>query len=224
MLKQLSHVSGPRRLLIAAAAGVLAGVLPYPLELSEHLLIGWISASAAYLLLAGWLASSFKVEEIRARAREQDESAVVLFLVMVVAVSVAAAGIGSMLLQAGAAQTGGRALHITLALLALAASWIWIQTLYAFHYAHRYYQGDPSDPGDDDTGGGLEFPGRDDPDYFDFFYYATVVGMTSQVSDVQVTSRHMRRLTTAHGLVSFAFNLVLLALAVNAVGGAMGGG
>lgn len=230
-LSRLSRLTGPRRLLVAAAAGIVVGAVPYPLGLAEHLLLGWISAALVYLLLAGVLAAGFEVDEIRSRAREQDESAAVLFLIMVVAVCVAAAAIGSVLLKAGANQADdSRALHIVLALLALAASWIWIQTLYAFHYAHRYYQSD-DDAGEkaaqddgDGNGGGLDFPGRGDPDYFDFFYYATVVGMTSQVSDVQITSGAMRRLTTAHAMLSFAFNLVLLAIAVNAVAGSVTGG
>ena len=39
--------------------------------------------------------------------------------------------------------------------------------------------------------------------------------MTAQVSDVQVLSTAMRRVTLLHGVVSFFNNTVLLALAVN---------
>jgi uncharacterized membrane protein len=45
--------------------------------------------------------------------------------------------------------------------------------------------------------------------------------MTCQVSDVQVTSRPMRRLTLMHGVLSFFFNTVILALAVNLLAGAL---
>jgi hypothetical protein len=38
-------------------------------------------------------------------------------------------------------------------------------------------------------GGGLIFPGGGKPDYEDFAYFSFVVGMTCQVSDVNVTSR-----------------------------------
>ncbi|MDB5842844.1 MAG: hypothetical protein JWP79_154 [Polaromonas sp.] len=54
-----------------------------------------------------------------------------------------------------------------------------------------------------------------------FLYYAHVVGMTSQVSDVQVTSREMRRLTLGHSVLSFAFNMLVLALSINVVAGAL---
>jgi uncharacterized membrane protein len=55
----------------------------------------------------------------------------------------------------------------------------------------------------------------------DLLYYACVIGMTSQVADVAVTSRHMRRPTLVHGVASFAFNLVILALGINLVAAAI---
>jgi uncharacterized membrane protein len=58
-------------------------------------------------------------------------------------------------------------------------------------------------------------PGEEQPDYWDFLYFSFVIGMTCQVSDVQVTSRPMRRLTLMHGVLSFFFNTVIPALAVN---------
>ena len=45
--------------------------------------------------------------------------------------------------------------------------------------------------------------------------------MTSQVSDVQVTSREMRRLTLVHSVLSFGFNMLILALSINVVAGAL---
>jgi uncharacterized membrane protein len=86
--------------------------------------------------------------------------------------------------------------------------------IFALHYAHEFYGG-----GLDDQIGGLIFPGDEDPDYWDFVYYSFVVAMTAQVSDVQITSKAIRRLTTAHGAVSFFFNVTVLALTVNIVSG-----
>jgi uncharacterized membrane protein len=81
-------------------------------------------------------------------------------------------------------------------------------------YAHAFY-GDSDDPYR--HAAGLEFPGERAPDYFDFAYYAFVVGMTCQVSDVQITSRKMRRLTLMHSVLSFGFNTIILALLINTV-------
>jgi len=42
--------------------------------------------------------------------------------------------------------------------------------------------------------------------------------MTFQVSDVQVTSKEVRRVVVGHGAVSFFYNVAILALMVN-IGG-----
>jgi uncharacterized membrane protein len=87
-----------------------------------------------------------------------------------------------------------------------------VHTIFTFHYAHEYY-------GERRDGkiGGLLFPGDREPDYRDFLYFSLVIGMTSQVSDVQVTSKVIRRLVAIHGVLSFFFNLVVLALTVNMI-------
>jgi uncharacterized membrane protein len=59
------------------------------------------------------------------------------------------------------------------------------------------------------------------PDYWDFLYFSFVIGMTCQVSDVQVTSRAMRRMTLLHGVLSFFFNTVILALSVSLLAGSL---
>ena len=55
------------------------------------------------------------------------------------------------------------------------------------------------------------------PDALSFLYFSFVVAMTAQVSDVTVTSNAMRRLVLLHGIVSFFFNTVIIAVAVNIV-------
>jgi uncharacterized membrane protein len=87
---------------------------------------------------------------------------------------------------------------------------------FAFRYAHEYYQTDSDSPG---INGGLEFPGETRPDYLDFLYFALVIGMTFQVSDVEISSRPLRRLAMVHGLLSFLFNTIIVALTVNLAAG-----
>jgi uncharacterized membrane protein len=91
-----------------------------------------------------------------------------------------------------------------------------MQVTFTFRYAHEYYSRSGEGPGVD---GGLRFPGEDHPDYMDFLYFALVLGMTFQVSDVEVTSRKLRRLATLHGFLGFLFNTVILALTVNLAAG-----
>jgi uncharacterized membrane protein len=225
MLKHFSQTTGPQRLVYAVVAGTAAALAPWPLDKPGRALVGWIVTAAIYLGLSAWLALEFDSPQIRQRAKAQHESTVVLFLVMVLAVCASVAAIVVLLRQAKGMSPDARALHVALSAMALAASWLWIHVLFAFHYAHRYYQaqdvpeGAPKDAPKERgaEGPGLAFPQCDAPDYFDFLYHALVVGMTSQVSDVQVTSGRMRRVTALHGLLSFAFNVVVLAMGINVV-------
>jgi uncharacterized membrane protein len=98
--------------------------------------------------------------------------------------------------------------HAALAVTTIALSWTFIHVLFALHYAHDYY-------GSGTRANGLIFPGDDKPDYWDFAYFAFVVGMTFQVSDVQVSNRLIRRLVVTHGALSFVFNTAILAVSVN---------
>lgn len=218
MHHHLSETTGPQRLIYGLLAGLAAAALPLPLVWQFRGLLGWSIGVAVYLALAWWLCERFDAQRTRERAQAQDEPSVVLFFLMLLASMACVAAIVVMM-QQGKDYTGTeRSLHIALSVVALIASWLFIQTIFAFRYAHRYYQeARRNGPG----GPGLEFPGGLDPDYFDFLYYAHVVGMTSQVSDVQVTSRQMRRLTLVHSVLSFGFNMLVLALSINVVAGAL---
>jgi uncharacterized membrane protein len=119
------------------------------------------------------------------------------------------------------------ALQIALTLVAVVASWLIVHTMFCLRYAHLYYS--PSDISKTEPSGGLDFPIQNQsdqqsgqqpdyqPDYLDFAYFSFVVGMTAQVSDVEVTSRSLRRLVLLHSLLSFAFNTIVIALTVNIV-------
>ena len=218
MRKHLSETTGPQRLMygLATACGVVA--LPLPMGWAFRTLMGWSVGVAVYLALAWWLCCGFDSARTRARAQAQDEPSAILLLVLSLAALACVAAITLLMQQSRTMQGFDKALHIALAVVSLAASWFFIQTIFAFHYARRYYHEEKQHEPD---GPGLQFPGGLDPDYFDFLYYAHVVGMTSQVSDVQVTSRDMRRLTLVHSVLSFGFNMLILALGINVVAGAL---
>ena len=218
MRKSLSETTGPQRLVYGLLGGLVACALPSPLSWEFRGLLGWSVGVAVYLMLAWWLCVGFDAQRTRARAQAQDEPSVVLFLVLLLATMACVAAITVMMQQSRDLSGLQRALHIGLSVVALALSWLFIQTIFTFHYAHRYYHEEKLNEPD---GPGLQFPGGLDPDYFDFLYYAHVVGMTSQVSDVQVTSREMRRLTLVHGVLSFGFNMLILALSINVVAGVL---
>ena len=218
MSKHIAETTGPQRLIFGLIAGTLTTALPVTGGWQFRALLGWCVGVGLYLALAWWLCVRFDAKKTRARAQAQDEPSVVLFLVLMLANAACLAAI-TVLMQQSQDLTGfERALHIGLSVTALAVSWLFIQTIFAFRYAHRYYHEEKLNEPD---GPGLKFPGDLDPDYFDFLYYSYVVGMTSQVSDVQVTSREMRRLTLVHGVLSFAFNVLVVALSINVVAGVL---
>lgn len=176
----------------------------------------WLAAWAAYcaidLAVLWFLALRLDARDTRRRAQWNDPGAAMLFTLVT---SAACASLVAVVLAVDA----GRRLqgpahwgHLALALASLAGAWLLIQTTFALHYARAYYRPPAASQ---EPARGLGFPGDKEPDYLDFLYYAAVVGMTSQVSDVAVHSRHMRRITLTHSLLSFAFNLVVLAVAVN---------
>ena len=107
---------------------------------------------------------------------------------------------------------GGIAAHVMLAITTILLSWAFVHTIFTFHYAHEFY----SDRRDGKIGG-LEFPHDAEPDYRDFLYFSLVIGMTSQTSDVDICSKVIRRMAAIHGVLSFFFNLTVLALTVNMV-------
>jgi uncharacterized membrane protein len=45
------------------------------------------------------------------------------------------------------------------------------------------------------------------------------LGMTFQVSDVNITSKRFRQLALWHSLLSFGFNTIMIALTINVIAG-----
>jgi uncharacterized membrane protein len=106
------------------------------------------------------------------------------------------------------------AVRLVLSIGSAPLAWSVLHTVAAIHYAHMYYSDADPGPGRADVGG-LCFPDSREPTVWDFLYYSFVIGMTAQVSDVQVTNTTMRKITLVHSVVSFFLNTVLIALAVN---------
>ncbi len=213
-------MTGPHRLLaahprtfLALAAGV-AGYLALPgtLALSTRAVLAWDLFGLVFIVLCALLFLDAAPARMAANARAQEEGEWTIF-----AFTMSGAIFSFVALLVEFAGTKGlpgdqRGLHVAIVAATLVSSWLVTHVAFALRYAHEYYsaaiEGGPVD-------GGLEFPGEPAPDYWDFTYFAFVLGMTFQVSDVQITSRKLRRLATVHGLLGFAFNTVIVALTVN---------
>jgi uncharacterized membrane protein len=213
------------RLVLAVLLGLaVAALAPADWRPATRALVGWDIAVGVYLALAFRLMTGCGANHIRRRAALQDEGR---FTILVLVVGSALASLMAILAElAGANRQPGQ---LALAGVTILLSWMFMHTIFALHYAHEYYAEKSAGRAAENAaetapkGGGLNFPGEETPDYWDFVYFSFVIGMTSQVSDVAVTSRALRRLVAVHGVVSFIFNVALLALLVNIAAGALTG-
>ena len=146
---------------------------------------------------------------MRRATRENDANRALLL-----AITAATMGV---ILVAVAGELKGRndTLAIVLVVTTLALSWLFSNMVYAMHYAHLFYSAD--DGGTD--AGGIDFPGCKEPDYWDFLYFSATLGMTFQTSDVEITSRRIRRVVLGQCLAAFVFNLGVIAFTINVLGG-----
>jgi len=216
-LLPIVHWRAPRFLAIAIVIAFVASLVLQPWFSPQLLmLVSWDVGALCYVGL-GWLVIARTDEtQTRQRAQRYDPSGYVIFLLVVIAASVSFVAIGFMVGDIKELSFWARAERLTLSITALFVSWVLIHTVFAFHYARLYYfQPD----GRGKHHGGLKFPHDNEPDYFDFAYYSFVVGMTCQVSDVAVLSRQMRRQTMIHGVLSFVYNIAILAMSINIIGG-----
>lgn len=201
----------------AALTGfAVLGLLPEGLSLSVRATLAWISAASIYLVFAANEMRGCDSDMMVARAARQDDSRFVILGILVLASVVNMVSIAGVMAEAKTLTGEARGWHIILAAATIAMSWIVMQVIFAIHYAHEYYRPD------DHSGQrlhGLAFPDEATPDYWDFLYFSTSIGATSQTSDVSVRSRAMRRLVTAHAVVSFFYNSAVLALTINLAAG-----
>jgi uncharacterized membrane protein len=218
-LPWIVRLSAPRRLAIVLVLGCASFfALEHWLPVRTRLLVGWDLGALTYLILAWLTIARADRTMTRVRAQTQDQSGYVIFLLVLTAASASFVAIGFMVGNIKDLPFWPRAWHLTLSIGALLLSWLLIQTLFAFHYARWYYCRHANS---NDHRRGIKFPGDQEPDYLDFAYYSFVVGMTSQVSDVVVMTRFMRRLTMIHGVLSFVFNIAILAMSINILGGVL---
>lgn len=204
-----------RRLALGILVGLAVAFAAEPfLRLPFRVAAGWIVGVAVYLVLTGLIIGPAGPEQARYFANRQDPRRWIIMILVIVAAAVSLLALGYSFGKSAHENETLLAVRLLLAALTIVASWTLTHTVFALHYCHHFYGDDELIEGRQDRGG-LIFPGKGLPDYWDFLYFSYVVGMTCQVSDVQVTSRPMRRLTLAHGIMAFFFNAGVLALAVN---------
>jgi uncharacterized membrane protein len=195
-------------------------LLPRGLGGATRAVLAWDIGSLVLLVLAAILFFREGSDAAMAEnAKAQEEGEWTAFWIVIAGVAISFVALTQELGNVKDAGATVRGLHIGLVAATLVLSWLVTQVVFALRYAHEFYTVTEDRAKVD---GGLEFPGTEPPDYWDFLYFSMVLGMTFQVSDVQITSRKLRRLATVHGFIGFLFNTVIIALTVNIASGLMG--
>jgi uncharacterized membrane protein len=204
---------------VAAAIGLVAGVaIPGIHNPSLSAVLGWDAGAAVFIVLLLTMMMRATPASMRRRALAEDEARWAFLALMAAA---AFFGLFAILGIMPEAKKAGGLTMLGLSLLSAATillSWLLVHLTFAMHYAHEYFYEVEhwEEPG-------LDFPGvadeRGELDYWDFCYFSFVIGMTAQVSDVQVRTRHWRRMVLGHGILSFLFNAAILGLSINLLAG-----
>lgn len=214
-----THVHSHPRLVGAAAAAILLYfLLAGRAGAATRFLIAADGGALVFLTAVWIMMGSATPEGMRRRAELEDEGR---YTVLVLSVTIAMAILLTIVFELHGIKelpSALAALHVALAAGTILLSWLFMNTVFALHYAHGYY-GDADSSSDYKPIGGLVFPGQPQPDYWDFLYFSFVVGMTFQVSDVQIEDHALRRGVLAHGVLAFFFNVIIVALTINIVAG-----
>lgn len=199
------------RLSLAAAVAMLAGagLLLSGIHWIAALLLGFDAGAVVFVIGICRLFNSSDTAAMRAVAKRQDVGRKGILCSTLGITAVIVLALVSELRAGGA---GGIA-SIAIAGGSIVLCWLFMNIMFALHYAHGFY----GDYGREHKG--LEFPGKQEPDYWDFAYFSIVIGMTFQVSDVQITSRSLRRLALLHSVIAFFFNMFIIAVTVNILAG-----
>lgn len=215
----LFRLDAHHRLILAlAVSAIVFFVIRNNYSLPAVTLLTWISFAMMVIILDWIVILSSHPREVRKIAKIQDSSRTFIFLFVIAASLVSMIAIFFLLKSTKGHSGAGVNEHILLAIGAVIISWWLVHTIFTMRYAHMFYDTD-TDDGESKVIGGLQFPDESHPDYLDFVYFSFVLGMTFQVSDVEISSRQIRRLAWLHGLLSFAFNTTIVALSINVISG-----
>jgi uncharacterized membrane protein len=221
MLKLLSNLDAHQRALTALVVASIIFFASFSVEhLAFRIILSWNAFTLTGIILAWSRIVWADAKEVVANAKLQDTSRSIIFGIVLLGACGSLFAVAYLLGTAKNVPGTRLVQHVALAALTVIFSWFFIHTIFALHYAHAYYR--QIDDGGD-RGDGLNFPDCNEPDFLDFAYFSFVIGMTFQVSDVSITSTRIRRLSLVHALLSFLFNTVILALAINLASGLLGG-
>lgn len=214
---RLALIDAHHRLFAAGALGAAAFLLlPHAWPIYTRVLAGWNVFTGSVLTLAWLTIIHADPSEAAKTAKLQDAGRTAIFVFVLMAACSSLFTVGALLGTAKGLSHERLTEHVIFAVATVLCSWTLVHTVFTLRYAHIFYD---LDEGTSQRGGGLNFPGEENPDYLDFAYFSFVVGMTCQVSDVGISGRRLRRLALVHGVITFGFNTAIVAMSVNLISG-----
>jgi uncharacterized membrane protein len=202
-------VPASRRLIVAAAGGLVAGPLfALVVAWQAAILLGWDTTAIIFLVWIWWTIGARDAPRTREIALREDASVAVTDSAIVAAGVACLGAVAFVLIKASNSHGGAKALLIAIGVASVGLSWAAVHTIFTLRYARIYYADDE---------GGIDFNEKDPPTYIDFAYMAFTIGMTFQVSDTNISDKKMRRTALRHAMLSYLFGAVIVALTINVV-------
>jgi uncharacterized membrane protein len=218
LLRRLSYLEAHHRLAITGSLAILVFIgLIGRVSLAAQLIVTWDAYAVCLLVLAWMRIFTAEPRVVNRLSTLQHTSRTLIFGFVLTAACASMGAVAYLLTTAKGLPKEPFAKHVVAAIGTVILSWLVVHTVFALQYAYLFYcRADP-----EAKGHGLLFPEGDgfEPDYEDFAYFSFIIGMTSQVSDVQISSQQIRRWALLHGMISFAFNAAILALSINILSG-----
>lgn len=215
-LSKIQKLKSIQHLFISLVFSVVAFFISssLPVNFLAKLMLAWVIFCLTHTGISWYLFSKTDTKQIREQANLEDETKAGISLLVLLSTFAGLTAVFLLLAKTNIASSF-HWLSITLAILGMFLSWFLVHTIFTVRYAHLYYGSQSDDKGNYPKG--LKFPTDEEPDFMDFAYYSLVIGMTFQVSDVNITSKQMRKLTLLHSVISFIFNTCIVALTINAI-------
>lgn len=204
-----NHWRHHSRFYLSALLGIAAWAAAWPLDRQMRLVLAGDVFYLAYLTSMAVLANRITIGEMRKRSTIEDEGGILIVLITLAMIGFSLVSLFAIVEQEKKAEW----VLLGLSVASVPLGWFTLHLMMAYRYGHLYYVRTSGKNAPD--AGGLKFPGTAEPTAWDFIYHSFVVGATAQVSDVDVTSTGMRKVTWCHSTVAFFYNAVLIALAVN---------
>jgi len=196
-------------LVVAIAAWLVSSKLA--VSAITRVQIAGAAGSLALLVVVAYIIMTSPQKETARRAAAEDPGRVFAWVMVLIVCAFSLFSATFVLSNAKSLPDTEGKLVLWLTLGSTVVAWFLTHGTFTLRYAHLYYRGEKDDRG------GIDFPGDDDPDDFDFAYFAFTLGMTFQVSDTEITDRLIRRTAIVHGILSFAYNTGIVALVLNIV-------